>query len=59
MQEFMNVDILSLTLKAKLACIQDIASLCINLSLKIVQLSPPIFSKFCEKLLFSFFPLNT
>ena len=36
--------------------IRDIASLHINLSLKTVQLSPPIFGKFCEKLIFWFFP---
>ena len=35
--------------------IGDIASLCINLSPKTVQFSPPIFGQFCEKLIF-FFP---
>ena len=35
-------------------CIRELASLCINLSLKTVQLSPLIFGKFCEKLIFYF-----
>ena len=35
--------------------IGDTASLCINLSPKTVQFSPPIFGQFCEKLIF-FFP---
>ena len=35
--------------------IGDIASLCINLSPKTVQFSPPIFGQFCKKLIF-FFP---
>ena len=39
--------------------IGDIASLRIILSLKTVQLSPPIFGKFCEKLIYCFFSLNT
>ena len=34
----------------------DIASLCINLSLKTVLLSPPIFGQFCEKLIICFPP---
>ena len=36
--------------------IWDIASFRINLSLKTVQLSPPIFGQVCEKLIFCFFP---
>ena len=36
--------------------IQDIASLRINLSLKTVQLSPPIFGQFGEKTDIQFFP---
>ena len=36
--------------------IWDIASLCINLSLKTVQFSPPIFGQFCEKNNILFFP---
>ena len=36
--------------------IRDIASLCINLSPKTVQFSPPIFGQFCEKLIFFFSP---
>ena len=39
--------------------LRDIASLRIDLSLKPVQISPPIFAQFCEKLIFCFFPLNT
>ena len=35
--------------------IWDIASLCINLSLKTVQLAPPIFGQFCEKTNILFF----
>ena len=39
---------------------RDIASLGINLSLKTVQLSPPIFGKFCKKkLIFCFSPKYT
>ena len=34
----------------------DIASLCINLSLKTVQFLPPIFGQLCEKLIFCFSP---
>ena len=45
-----------ITLKA-LKAIRDIASLCINVSRKTVQLSPPILGKFCEKLIFCV-PLN-
>ena len=36
--------------------IRDLASMCINLSPKTVQFSPPIFGQFCEKLI-HFFPL--
>ena len=36
--------------------VRDIARLRINLSLKTVQLSPPIFGQFCEKLIFCFSP---
>ena len=36
--------------------IRDITSLRINLSLKTVQLSPPIFGQFCEKTNILFFP---
>ena len=36
--------------------VRDIASLCINLSLKTEQLLPPIFIQFCEKLVFCFSP---
>ena len=37
---------------------RDIASLCIILSLKTVQISPPILGHFCEKLIFCFSPKN-
>ena len=47
-----------ITLKHLCNYLGDIASLCINLSLKTVQFSPPIFGKFFEKLIFCFFPLN-
>ena len=40
----------------KLLYMWHIARLRINLSLTTVQLSPPIFGKFCEKLIFSFSP---
>ena len=36
--------------------VRDIAILRINLSLKTVQLCPPIFGQFCEKLIFCFSP---
>ena len=36
--------------------LRDIASLRINLSLKTVQISPPIFGQFCEKKLFCYLP---